>query len=126
MPKIYPIELRERVVNHVEAGHSHRCTARHFNVSVKFVNDMVKLKRKTGFLLPKQQGGMRGRGKLEPCRSWMIDCLSDNKDMTLAEIVFAIRQEFCIEVSPWGVCQFLHRLGWSHKKKRFMPKNKGG
>ena len=39
MPKPHPIELRERVVAHVEAGHSHRKTASHFRVSVKFVND---------------------------------------------------------------------------------------
>ena len=45
MPKFHPVELRERVVAHVENGHSHRATAERFLVSIKFVNDMVKLKR---------------------------------------------------------------------------------
>lgn len=50
MPKPHPIELSERVVAHVEEGHPHRGTAAHFRVSVKFVNDMVILKRETGSL----------------------------------------------------------------------------
>ncbi len=52
MAKPHPIELRERVVAFVEEGHTHRATAEHFRVSVKFVNDMVKLKRETGSLQP--------------------------------------------------------------------------
>ena len=38
------MELRSRVVAFVEEGHGHREAARHFRVSPKFVNDMVKLK----------------------------------------------------------------------------------
>ena len=54
MAKAHPIELRERVVSHVEEGHTHRSTAAHFRVSIKFVNDMVKLKRETGHSQPNQ------------------------------------------------------------------------
>ena len=43
MGRPHPIELRSRVVDRVEEGHSHRSTAAHFRVSVRFVNDMVKL-----------------------------------------------------------------------------------
>lgn len=48
MGKPHPIELRTRVVDFVEEGNTHRTTAAHFRVSIKFVNDMVKLKRETG------------------------------------------------------------------------------
>src|SRR5690606_34098815 len=61
MGRPHPIELRSRVVDRVEEGHSHRSTAAHFRVSVRFVNDMVKLKRETGSLAPKRQGNP-GRG----------------------------------------------------------------
>ena len=43
MSKPHPIELRERVVAFVDEGHGHRESARHFRVSPKFVNDMIKL-----------------------------------------------------------------------------------
>ena len=48
MGKPHPIELRERVVAHVEEGRSHRSAAARCRVSVKFVNDMMILKRETG------------------------------------------------------------------------------
>jgi len=39
-------------------------------VSVRFVNDMVKLKRETGSLAPKRQGNP-GRGKLADVQPWV-------------------------------------------------------
>ncbi len=56
MGKAHPVELRVRVISFVEEGYGHREAARHFRVSPKFVNDMVKLKRETGGLLAKPQG----------------------------------------------------------------------
>ncbi|MGY6695607.1 MAG: hypothetical protein ACXIUW_06205 [Roseinatronobacter sp.] len=53
MGKPLPVELRERPVASVEEGHSHRSAAARFRVSVKFVNDMVILKRETGELEPR-------------------------------------------------------------------------
>lgn len=41
----HPTELRQRVDGFVEQGHSHRETARIFQVSVRFVNNMVLLTR---------------------------------------------------------------------------------
>ena len=55
MGKPHPVELRERVVAFVDEGHGHRESARHFRVSPKFVNDMIKLRRETGLLLPNRQ-----------------------------------------------------------------------
>ncbi|QBY01447.1 hypothetical protein E2K80_12540 [Rhodophyticola sp. CCM32] len=65
MGKPHPLELRQRVVAHVEAGNRHRSAAARFDVSVKFVNDMVRLKRQTGSLETKRQGNP-GIGKLTP------------------------------------------------------------
>lgn len=46
------------------------CPATRFDVSAKFVNDIVKLKRETGSLAPKRQGNP-GVGKLSPHVDWM-------------------------------------------------------
>src|SRR5690606_3493523 len=82
MRRPHPIELRRRVVDFVEEGHSHRTTAAHFRVSVRFVNDMVKLKRETGSLAPKRQGDP-GRGKLADVQPWVRAYVLREKDPTL-------------------------------------------
>lgn len=58
--------LRERVVAFVKEGHSHRSAAARFRVSVKFVNDMVILKREMGGLEPRVQGNRRRAWQAEP------------------------------------------------------------
>ena len=70
MGKPYPLALRERAVAFVEEGNSHRSSAAHSRVSVKFVNDMVKLKRETGSLQTKSQG-RRGHGKFAIVAGWL-------------------------------------------------------
>lgn len=37
--------LRERVAGHVDEGPGHREAARHFRVSPRFVNELMKLRR---------------------------------------------------------------------------------
>ena len=55
MGKSHPVELRQRVVDHVAEGNTHRSTAARFKVSVKFVNDMVKLERVASLLIQDSQ-----------------------------------------------------------------------
>ena len=56
MGKPHPIELRARTVALVTQGNTHTETARRLCVSIKFVNDMVRLERETGSFSPKPQG----------------------------------------------------------------------
>lgn len=123
MPKAHPIELRERVVAHVKEGHRHRATAAHFRVSIKFVNDMVKLKRETGSLAAKPVGNRRGTGKLEPYKDWVRERIEERGDITTTELSLGLKEEFDLEVHSWSVGRLLHRLGLSHKKRPFTPKS---
>lgn len=115
MGKPHPMALRERVVEHVEKGHSHRETARVFTVSVSFVNKMVKLREETGSLAPKQQGNRRA-GKLAPYASWVRGRLKEQCDLTLDEIRLELETEHGLRVHRASVGYWLHRLGLSHKK----------
>ena len=45
----------------VDQGNTHTETARRLCVSIKFVNDMVRLKRETGSLAPETSGQSRAR-----------------------------------------------------------------
>ena len=115
MGKPHPIELRERVVASVKAGHSHRGTAARFNVSVKFVNDMVKLARETGSLAPKRQGNP-GRGKLAGVKDWVRARVAEKGELTLAELAGEIAEVHGIEVHRASVGRLRHRLDLTHKK----------
>lgn len=115
MGKPHPIELRARVVAYVEEGNSHRAAARHFRVSVRFVNDMVKLKRETGSLDPKRQGN-GGWSKLNGLADWMRARLAERGELTLDELVREIEAVHGLKVHRASVGRFLHRQKLSHKK----------
>ena len=82
MGKPLPVELRRRVVDFVEEGHTHRAAAAHFRVSIKFVNDMVFLKRTTGSLEAKKQGNGGGHGKLAGVADWTLRRIREKRDPT--------------------------------------------
>jgi hypothetical protein len=87
MGKPLPVELRQRVVAFVEEGNTHRAAAARFRVSIKFVNDMVLLKRRTGSLDPKPQGNGGGHGKLAGVAGWIERRIREKRDLTLDELV---------------------------------------
>lgn len=117
MAKPHPIELRERVVLHVEEGSTHTATAHHFKVSIKFVNDMVKLRRETGSLVANRLGKPPGRGKLAPHTGWITHRMTEKSDLTLDELRVELAEQFGLEVHSTNVGRFLHKLGLSHKKR---------
>lgn len=116
MGKPHPIELRERVVAFVEEGHSHRSTAAHFRVSVRFVNDMVILKRETGSLAPKPQGHGGTNSKLRKHVGWIRGRLEENGDLTLDELVCELAGRD-VKVHRSSIGRLLYQLDLSHKKK---------
>ncbi len=116
MGKPHPVELRARVVAFVDEGNSHREAARHFRVSPKFVNDMIKLRRETGGLEPKRQGNLGRVGKLKGLEEWLRGRLAERGDLTLDELRLELEQGHEVKVHRSSVGAWLHRLGLSHKK----------
>jgi len=117
MGKPHPMALRERVVAFVEEGHSHRAAAARFRVSVKFVNDMVILKRETGGLEPRRQGNGGGHGKLGRLRDWIAARMSVKPDLTLDDLVLEIADRHRMTVHRVSVWRTLRSLGLTHKKR---------
>ena len=116
MGKPHPVELRERMVAFVEEGHSHRSAAARFRVSVRFVNDMVILKRETGGLQPRRQGNGGGHGKLEPVRAWLRARMARKGALTLDDLVAELSDRHGITIHRVSVWRFLRSLGLTHKK----------
>ena len=72
MGHCYSLDLRVRVADFVEAGHSCRAAAQHFDVSESFAIKLVRRTRDTGSPAPARQGRPPGRGKLVPYESFLI------------------------------------------------------
>jgi transposase len=111
------MELRQRVVDFVEEGHTHRAAAAQFRVSVKFVNDMVLLKRATGSLVAKPQGNGGGHGKLAGVADWIERRIKEKRDLTLDELVVELRDGHGVEAHRVSVWRHLRGLGLTHKKR---------
>jgi transposase len=115
MGKPLAMALRVRVAAYVDEGHGHREAARHFRVSPRFVNELMKLRRETGSLEPRRQGNAPGGGKLAPHTAFVGQRMAEAGELTLDEL--------CVELEGRGVIvhrsnvgRLLHRLGLSHKK----------
>ena len=117
MGKAHPIELRTRVVAFVDEGHGHREAARHFRVSPKFVNDLIKLRRVTGSLLPRPQGNGGGHGKLAGVTDWIDARVTAKGEITLDELVAELAETHGIDVHRGTVWRVLRGLGLTHKKR---------
>lgn len=116
MGKPHPLELRRRVVDFVDEGHSHRAAARHFRVSPRFVNDLIVLRRETGSLEAKRQGNRGHNGKYQGVEAWLRSRVSECGELTLDELRVELERECRITVHRATVCDWLHRFGLSHKK----------
>ena len=117
MGRPHPMALRERVIALVEEGHSHRSAATQFRVSVKFVNDMVILKRETGGLEPRAQGNGGGHGKLAKLRGWIEERMVAKPDLTLDDLVLEMADRHKVTVPRVSVWRVLRNLGLTHKKR---------
>jgi transposase len=115
--KPHPIELRERVAAFVDEGHGHREAARHFRVSPRFVNDLIKLRRETGSLDPRPQGNGGGHGKLAGVTGWIKARVAEKGEITLDELAVELAETHGIDVHRGTVWRVLRSLGLTHKKR---------
>lgn len=125
MGKPHPLALRERVVTFVDEGNSHRAAAARFRVSVKFVNDMVILKRETGGFTPRIQGNGGGHGKLASVQVWITARMDAKPDLTLDDLVRELADHHGIAIHRGSVWRCLRGLGLTHKKT-FKPPSRSG
>lgn len=117
MVRPHPTALRERVVACVEEGYSHGSTAARFRVSVKFVNDMIILKRETGGLAPRARGNGGGHGKLDAVKAAIGKRLTEKPDPTLDDLVTELAERNGITIHRVSVWRLLRGLGLTHKKR---------
>ena len=117
MGKPYSLDLRERIVDYVAAGHSCRAAGRVFGVSASTAVRIVSEHRSRGEVCVKPQGRPAGQfGKLAPHMDFLIEIVRAEPDITLAELNNALEDTFGLRVQPSSIHRALHRAGFSYKK----------
>jgi transposase len=91
MPKLYSDDLRERVIEAVVAGASRREAAESFSLSASSAVRWVQRWRDTGSARAKLSGG--STSPLEEHVEWLLALVAEQPDLTLDEIVAAMRKQ---------------------------------
>ncbi len=114
MAKSYSFDLRERVIQFVDQGHSRRAAARRFDVSPSFAIKLVERWRRTGSSAPGRRGGAR-RDKIGPHREFVIARVAEVPDITMPELAaeMALRG---VLIDPSSLSRFLCKAGFTYKK----------
>lgn len=91
MGRAYSQDLRRRVFDYVKAGHSCRAAGRLFGVSASTAIRLVASHRARGSLQPKLQGRVpETAGKLAPHSTFLVEIVTAEPDITLAELARAL------------------------------------
>ena len=113
MPKPYSVDLRARVIEEVETGASRRAAADHYGISPSVVIIWTQRWEMTGSVAPKPSGG--STSPLEAHAAFLLGLIAEKPDMTLDEIVAAMRKRK-IAGSRSAVWRFFARRNISFKK----------
>lgn len=114
MPKAYSEDMRGRVIARVESGGSRREAAEHYDVSASTAVIWVKCFHETGRCAAKPRGG--SVSPLEQNADFLLALIDAQADLTLDEVVFAMRRQR-IPGSRTAVWRFFQRHKITFKKK---------
>ena len=124
MAKPYSEDLRIRIKDAIDAGHTRPAVAAMFNVGIATIERYMARWRQTGSLKPDKFGGHL-RNKLAPHEATVRAAVEADPDQTLMELVDRLGAEG-IAVSMSGLNRFLTATGLSYKKntggKRTKPR----
>jgi transposase len=114
MPKAYSTDIRGRVIARVESGASRREAAEQFEISASAAVKWVKCFRDTGSCAAKPRGG--STSPLEEHADWLLRLVAERPDLTLDEVVLAMRKQR-IPGGRSAVWRFFNRHKITFKKK---------
>lgn len=125
MPAPYSVDLRWRIVRACEQGNeSQREVAELFQVSRATVENILRLYRRTGDVIPREHAhagppirvDAAGRERI---RQW----IEEQPDLTLAELRERFERSTGMQASLPTMCRILKALGLRRKKRVSMPQN---
>ena len=114
MPRPYSVDLRVRVIGDISTGASRREAAERYGVSPSVVVLWAQRFEQTGSVAAKPSGG--GTSPLEEHAGFLLGLITEQPDLTLDEVVAAMRKRG-IPGSRSAVWRFFDRRDISFKKK---------
>jgi transposase len=116
MTRVYSLDLRdlrERVIAAMDGGASRREAAERFEISVSSAIRWLKRWTSTGSAAAEVQGG--SRWLLEDHASWLLALIAAQADLTLEEVIPAMRKQG-MAGSRTAVWRFFERHGITFKE----------
>ncbi len=120
--KAYSQDLREKVLRAVDQGKPRREIVNMFDVSLATLKRYLKQRRETGNVLPKPIPG-RPSKKYAPLQAGLIAQLQAHPDVILEEHCRLWEEAHGMQVSTTTMSRAIRRVGWTRKKKRWVPLN---
>ena len=116
MPAAHSDDLRERVVAAVAAGCSRRAAAERFQVGVSSAIRWTAQEKATGTVSPKP--ARRRDSPLEPHAAWLLDLVTREPFLTLAELEQRILEERGLKTTERSIRRCFRRHRINRKKNR--------
>lgn len=111
-----PVALRSRFQNLIEEGLSGRAAALRLQLSPATGARWGLAIRRTGHANAALQGRPRGKGKLAPHRSFLVELIKQDGDLSMPELAGALLDATGVQAHPDAIGRFLRKLGFTYKK----------
>ncbi len=121
MTRPLSLDLRQRVVDAVNAGQSCRAAAARFGIASSAAVKWHRLWRETGSVAPRPMGGDKRSDRIEALGPAIFAMVEEAVHITLAEIAERLGREHGERFAPSTVHRFFRRHGWTFKKSRLTP-----
>ena len=119
MPRPYSRDLRDRVLAAYDRGMKSKAIADVFGVSRAWARRVKQRRRETGQTSAKPVGGT---GIVKVDRAKLAQLVRDDPDATLEEL----RDRLGISCATSTICMALQALGFTRKKRRYVPRSRTG
>lgn len=118
-----PDALRVRFQRLIEEGLSGRAAALRLKVSPATGARWAFSIPRTGQARVAPQGRPKRQGKLDPHRAFFAEIIAQDGDITMPELASALHDATGVRAHPNAIGKFLRKLGYTHKKSRWLPPN---
>jgi len=118
----YGMDLRQRVVDAIEGGLTHRAAATRFSIAPSTAGNWHRLWRTAGSPLPGKQG-QPGGSKLDAYEAPILAMMEADPDIALHEIADRLMREHGVYAATSTVFLFFKRRGITYKKRRHTQAN---
>src|SRR5205085_4455209 len=120
--KAYSLDVRDKVLRAVDQGYPREEIIKLLGVSRATIKRYLKQRRETGTVAPKAIPG-RPPKKLGPLQAELVAQLQAHDDLGLEEQCRLWEQSHGVRVSTATMSRAIKRVGWTRKKRRWVPLN---